>query len=165
MRYSSRWRHPPGTRTSARSSSSTRVNAGYFGGFEAVRASIEARLAWIPKYRWKLREVPLRLDRPVWMNDRDFAIDRHVHRITAPPAGGLRELGDLAGRLMSEPLDRNIPLWQLWYVDGLAGGRVAIVLKYHHCLMDGLAGVNLATVLFDLEPEPHPHRGPPPSPQ
>src|SRR3978361_1928687 len=109
-------------------------------GFEAVRANIAAKLPNVPKYMWKLKEVPLHLDRPVWVEDREFDIDRHVRRIAVPPPGGGRELGELVGQLMGYQLDRRIPLWEMWYVDGVIGGKVALIAKYHHSLMDGLTG-------------------------
>jgi WS/DGAT/MGAT family acyltransferase len=122
--------------------------------FDAVRSNIAAKLPRVPKYMWKLKEVPLHLDRPVWTPDRSFDIDRHVRRIAVPPPGGARELGELVGQLMSYQLDRRIPLWEMWFVDGVIGGKVALVAKYHHSLMDGLSGAGLAEQLFDLEPNP-----------
>jgi diacylglycerol O-acyltransferase len=129
--------------------------------FEAVRSNLEQRLDHIPKYRWKLKEVPLHLDRAVWIDDPNFDIDRHVRRIAVPPPGGRRQVGDLIGQLMGYQLDRRIPLWELWYVDGVAGDKVALISKYHHCLMDGVSGASMAEQLFDLEPNPP---APPPAP-
>ena len=131
--------------------------------FERMRDTLESRLDRVPKYRWKLKEVPLHLDRPVWVEDPDFDINRHVRRIAVPPPGGRREVGELIGQLMSHPLDRRIPLWELWHVDGVVGGQVAVIAKYHHCLMDGMSGASLAEQLMDLEPdppEPPPFEGP-----
>lgn len=131
--------------------------------FERMRDTLDDRLDRVPKYRWKLKEVPLHLDRPVWVEDPSFDINRHVRRIAVPPPGGRRELGELIGQLMSHPLDRRSPLWELWYVDGVIGGQVAVIAKYHHCLMDGMSGASLAEQLFDLEPdppEPPPFEGP-----
>jgi diacylglycerol O-acyltransferase len=133
-------------------------------GFEAVRANIAAKLPNVPKYMWKLKEVPLHLDRPVWVEDREFDIDRHVRRIAVPPPGGGRELGDLVGQLMSHQLDRRIPLWEMWFVDGVIGGKVALIAKYHHSLMDGITGAGLAEQLFDLEAHPAPKDEPEPTP-
>ncbi len=132
--------------------------------FEAVRANIAAKLPHVPKYLWKLKEVPLHLDRPVWVEDREFDIDRHVRRIAVPPPGGGRELGELIGQLMGYQLDRRIPLWEMWFVDGVIGGKVALVAKYHHSLMDGVSGAGLAEQLFDLEPDPVPSDEPAPAP-
>lgn len=122
--------------------------------YEAVRANVAAKLPRVPKYMCKLKEVPLHLDRPVWVEDREFDIDRHVRRIAVPPPGGARELGELLGQLMGYQLDRRIPLWEMWFVDGVIGGKVALIAKYHHSLMDGVTGAGLAEQLFDLEPHP-----------
>lgn len=123
-------------------------------GFEAVRDKLEELLDAVPKYRMKLKEVPLHLDRPLWVDDADFDIERHVMRIAVPPPGGRRELGNLVGELMGHQLDRRRPLWETWYIDGVAGDKVALFMKYHHCLMDGMSGAGLAEKLFDLEPNP-----------
>ena len=123
-------------------------------GFDEVRRTLLERLDRVPKFRWKLKEVPLHLDRAVWIEDKDFDIDKHFRRIAVPPPGGRREVGDLVGMLMSYQLDRRRPLWEMWYVDGVVGGQVAMIMKYHHCLMDGVSGAGLAEQLFDLEPEP-----------
>ena len=121
--------------------------------FEEMRRTILERLEQVPKFRWKLKEVPLRLDRAVWVEDKDFDVNRHVRRIAVPSPGGRRELGDLVGMVMSYQLDRRRPLWELWYVEGVIGGQVAMIMKYH-CLMDGVSGSGLAEQLFDLEPNP-----------
>ena len=123
-------------------------------GFEAVRDALLSRLDRVPKYRWKLKEVPLHLDRPVWVDDTGFDIERHVQRIAVPPPGGRQETGDLIGLLMSHQLDRRIPLWEFWYIDGIAGHKVGLFTKYHHCMMDGVSGASLADQLLDLEPNP-----------
>jgi WS/DGAT/MGAT family acyltransferase len=122
--------------------------------FQAVRDTLLERLERVPKFRWKLKEVPLHLDRAIWVEDPNFDIDRHIRRIAVPPPGGRREVGDLLGMFMSYQLDRRRPLWETWYVDGVIGGQVAIVTKFHHCLMDGVSGAGLAEQLFDLEPNP-----------
>ncbi|HYF45644.1 MAG TPA: wax ester/triacylglycerol synthase domain-containing protein, partial [Acidimicrobiales bacterium] len=131
--------------------------------FEAVRDQIARRLVYAPKFTWKLREVPLGIDRPVWIDDPDFDVRRHVRRIAVPSPGGAKELGELAGTLASTQLDRRRPLWEVWYIEGLAGGRVGVLMKYHHCLLDGMAGASLATVLLDLEPDATEPLLPPPS--
>lgn len=123
-------------------------------GFGAVRETLLSRLDLVPKYRWKIKEVPLNLDRPVWVDDTSFDIDRHLRRIAVPSPGGRKEVGDLIGQLMSHQLDRRIPLWELWYIEGVAGDNVGVFLKQHHCLMDGVTGASLSEQLFDLEPNP-----------
>jgi WS/DGAT/MGAT family acyltransferase len=130
-------------------------------GFQRLLANVERRIPLAPKFRWKLQEVPFGLDRPVWVDDPDFDVRKHVRRIGVPSPGGARETAEVAGQLLGYQLDRRRPLWELWYLEGLANGRVAMVMKYHHCLLDGVAGASLATVLMDLEPEPDPAGIPP----
>jgi diacylglycerol O-acyltransferase / wax synthase len=121
--------------------------------FENVRNITAERLALVPKFRWKLKEVPLHLDRPVWVEDKDFDIRRHMRRIAVPPPGGRREMGELLGMLMGHQLDRRHPLWEMWYVDGVVGNQIALITKFHHSLMDGVSGAGLAELLLDLEPD------------
>ena len=122
--------------------------------FEEVRRTLLERIPRVPKFRWKLKEVPFHLDRAVWVEDQDFDVDKHFRRIAVPPPGGRREVGDLMGMLMGYQLDRRRPLWEMFYVDGVVGGQVALITKFHHCLMDGASGAGLAEQLFDLEPNP-----------
>lgn len=124
--------------------------------FAQVVARVERALPMAPKFLWKLKHVPFAIDRPVWVDDPDFDVRRHVRRIGVPAPGGARETAEVAGALLGNQLDRGRPLWELWYLEGLANGRVAILLKYHHCLLDGMSGASLATVLLDLEPDPPP---------
>ena len=124
--------------------------------FEEVRKTTLERIHNAPKFTWKLKEVPLHLDRAIWVEDKDFDIDRHIRRIAVPPPGGRRELGELVGMIMGIQLDRRRPLWEMWYVDGVIGGQVAMIMKYHHCLMDGVSGTGLAEQLLDLEANPAP---------
>lgn len=131
--------------------------------FDDVVERIGERVVYAPKFRWKLQEVPFGLDRPVWVDDEDFHIRRHVRRIGVPSPGGAKELGELAGNLASTQLDRRRPLWEVWYIEGLAGGKVGMMMKYHHCLLDGVAGASLATALLDLEPDATKPLLPPPS--
>ena len=121
--------------------------------FEKLVRVIEQRLVHVPRFRWKLLEVPFGLDRPYWVEVPDFDVRKHVHRIAVPAPGGMKELGELAGHLFARPLDRSRPLWEVWYLEGLADGKVAMFMKNHHCLMDGQAGVGLAEVLTDLSPD------------
>ncbi|MGZ4709311.1 MAG: WS/DGAT/MGAT family O-acyltransferase [Acidimicrobiales bacterium] len=126
------------------------------GGFSAERFEqrIASRLHLVPQFRWKLVEVPLGLDRPGWVEDPNFDISYHVRHIGVPPPGGPEQLGNLIGDLVGYKLNRNIPLWEMWVMDGLADGNVAILAKVHHSIIDGVSGSELATVLFDLEPDP-----------
>jgi diacylglycerol O-acyltransferase len=115
---------------------------------------VESRLHLVPRFRQKLRFVPLGLNRPVWEDDPHLNLRYHVRHTSLPPPGSEDQLRTLAARIFSQRLDRSKPLWELWLVEGLKGGRFAIVGKSHHCLVDGVSGVDIATVLYDTEPEP-----------
>lgn|GEM_PF-101740 len=131
-------------------------------GYETVARSIGDRLALVPKLTWKLKPVPLGLDRAVWIDDESFDLRRHFHRATVPGPGGPRETAEAVAPILGRQLDRRFPLWEMWYLDGLANDRVAVLMKMHHCLLDGGAGSVLATLLFDIEPSPPPRTEPPP---
>ena len=120
------------------------------------RDHLASRLHLVPRFRQKLRFVPYAQGRPLWVDDPQFNIDYHVRHTALPEPGGEAELLDLAARVFSQRLDRSKPLWEMWLVDGLEGGRFAIVGKSHHCLVDGVSGVDLSTVLYDASPEPSP---------
>jgi diacylglycerol O-acyltransferase / wax synthase len=122
---------------------------------ELVEA-IERRLHLVPRYRQRLAFVPLQQGRPVWVDDPHFNIRYHVRHTALPRPGTETELKRLSGRLFSQELDRNKPLWELWLVQRLKGDRFAIVTKTHHALVDGVSGVDIATVLFDTAREPAP---------
>jgi WS/DGAT/MGAT family acyltransferase len=122
-------------------------------GYEKLLRSVSERLELVPRFKWKLKEVPLALDRPYWVECPEFELRNHVHRIALPAPGGPKELGELAGLLFSHPLDRSRPLWEMWLIEGLEGGKHAMFMKSHHCLMDGQAGAGLAEVLTDLTPD------------
>jgi WS/DGAT/MGAT family acyltransferase len=122
-----------------------------------LRAHTDARLHLVPRLRQRVHSAPFGLLAPVWEDDPAFDIARHLRQAAVPPPGSRRELLALCAELVSWPLDREHPLWELWFVEGLHGGRVAVVEKLHHAVADGLAGVELASVLLDLErhaPEP-----------
>ena len=122
-------------------------------GYERAVEVLAERLPLAPKFTWKLKEVPLGLDRPVWVEDRDFRIEHHCRRVGVPAPGGKHETAEMLNQILSQQLDRRFPLWEYWFLEGLAGGRVAMVLKFHHALLDGVAGASLATVLLDLAPD------------
>ncbi|NNE73935.1 MAG: wax ester/triacylglycerol synthase family O-acyltransferase [Acidimicrobiales bacterium] len=128
--------------------------------FEKAVAHLESRLPLAPKFKWKLKETPLNLDRAVWIEDTNFDLARHIRRAGVPQPGGKVETAELLSQIMTRQLDRRYPLWEFWYLDGLANGRLATVVKFHHCLLDGMAGASLATVLTDLEPDPPPREIP-----
>ncbi|MGY1753369.1 wax ester/triacylglycerol synthase family O-acyltransferase [Blastococcus sp. SYSU D01042] len=121
-----------------------------------VRSAIAGRLPLIPRYRQRVREVPLDLGPPVWVDAADFALEDHVRTMTLPAPGGDRELAELMGRFMAARLDRSRPLWEYWLVDGLAEGRWALLSKVHHCMVDGVSGTDLYRVVFDPTAEPGP---------
>jgi len=122
-------------------------------GYDALYRMIASRLPLVPKLTWKLKPVPLGLDRAVWIDDPAFDLRRHIHRMTVTAPGGPRETADAVTPIMSRQLDRRFPLWELWYLDGLVNGRVAVLMKFHHCLLDGGAGGVLASLLLDLDPD------------
>ena len=124
--------------------------------YDELIEAIESRLHLVPRYRQRLAFVPLHQGRPVWVDDPHFKVRYHVRHTGLPRPGGDAELKRLAGRVFSQALDRSRPLWELWLVEGLAGGRFALLSKTHHALVDGVSGVDIATVLFDASPEPLP---------
>ena len=119
-----------------------------------TRTIVEERLQLIPRFRQRVIDVPFGLGRPVWADDPDFDVSHHVRLTTLPSPGSERQLRELCESLHMELLDRSRPLWELWFVDGLAQRRIALIEKVHHAMIDGVSGVDVATALMDLEPEP-----------
>jgi diacylglycerol O-acyltransferase len=119
--------------------------------FETLLAQIDDKLALVPRYRQRVRFVPLAIGRPVWADDPHFNLHYHVRRTGLPAPGGESELRNLVGRLMAQQLDRAKPLWEMWIAEGLDDGRWALVSKVHHCMVDGVSGTDLLTVLLDHE--------------
>lgn len=124
--------------------------------YEDVVAEVLSRLHLVPRYRQRLASVPFDQGRPVWVDDPHFNITYHVRHTGLPRPGGDRELKRLSGRIFSQALDRTRPLWELWLVEGLSDERFALLTKTHHALVDGISGVDIATVLFDASPDPLP---------
>src|SRR5438874_879841 len=122
--------------------------------FEDLVAVITSRLHLVPRFRQKVVFVPGSLGRPLWVDDEDFDIEFHLRRAALPPPGGRRELADYVQRVHARPLDRSKPLWESYFIEGLEDGLVAILTKVHHAMIDGISGVDIATVLFDFSPEP-----------
>jgi WS/DGAT/MGAT family acyltransferase len=118
-----------------------------------VAEAIAGRLPLVPRYRQKVRFVPLALGRPTWVDDPHFNLDYHVRRTALPSPGGDQELRNLVGRVMSQQLDRAKPLWELWSAEGLDDGRWALISKTHHCMVDGVSATDLLSVLLDSERE------------
>ena len=110
----------------------------------------------MPRYRQKLATPALQTGRPLWVDDPDFNLDYHVRHTALPEPGTEEQLLLLAARIASQRLDRSKPLWEHWLVEGLEGDRFAVISKTHHALVDGISGVDLATVIFDLERTPPP---------
>ena len=128
---------------------------------ERVRAYVASRLHRLPRYRQRLAWIPVERH-PVWVDDPHFQIDFHVRHTALPRPGDERQLKRLAGRVVSQPLDRERPLWEFWVVEGLEGGkRFAIVQKVHHCMIDGISGVDLMAILLAIDPEAEPEPSPP----
>jgi WS/DGAT/MGAT family acyltransferase len=137
------------------------IPGGYtYGRF---RAALAKHVTAVPEFRMKLADTQLNLDHPVWVDDENFQLRRHLHRVGVPAPGGRRELAEACGYIAGLPLDRDRPLWQMWVLEG--GGRsdsVAVMLKVHHAVVDGVAGANLLAQLCSLQPDappPQPVRG------
>ncbi|HEU0190947.1 MAG TPA: wax ester/triacylglycerol synthase family O-acyltransferase [Mycobacterium sp.] len=132
--------------------------------FRRLRDELALRITAMPQFREKLADSPLNLDHPVWVEDRDFDIDHHLHRIGLPAPGGRVELSEICGHIASLPLDRSRPLWEMWVIEGLrgedgTGGRLAVMTKMHHAGMDGVTGANLMSQLCSPQAD-----APPPDP-
>jgi diacylglycerol O-acyltransferase / wax synthase len=123
------------------------------GGPEALASLVEARLSLVPRYRQRVLEVPGHLANPVWADDPDFDVEYHVRRSAVPRPGTQVQLLDLVSRVVARPLDRNRPLWELYLVEGLPEGRVAVITKTHPALVDGLGTVDIGQVLLDDSPD------------
>jgi len=141
----------------------THMHIGSVGIFEGpvpargeVKAEVHTRLVQVPRYRQKVRFVPLALGRPTWVDDPHFNLDYHVRRTALPTPGGDDELRALVGRVMSQQLDRAKPLWEMWVVEGLGDGRWALISKSHHCMVDGVSATDLVSVILSKERDPVP---------
>jgi len=115
--------------------------------------TVASKLPLVPRYRQRVRFVPFGVGRPLWVDDDHFQILYHVRRTAIPQPGAAEELRNLAGRVFAQNLDRNKPLWELWMVEGLEDGCWALISKVHHCMVDGVSGTDLLTVLLDREPQ------------
>ncbi|MFC9837309.1 wax ester/triacylglycerol synthase family O-acyltransferase [Rhodococcus sp. NPDC127530] len=128
--------------------------------FAQLKAELGARTEAIPSFRRKLQDSKFNLDHPVWVEDTDFDIDRHCHRVALPAPGGRDELAELCGDIAGIPLDRARPLWEMWVIEGLEDGSVAVMSKMHHAGVDGITGANMMAQLCGLEPDaPRPGPG------
>jgi len=142
------------------------IPGGY--NFEKLRVDLAARIAAMPEFREKLADSPFNIDHPVWVEDKDFDVDRHLHRIAVPAPGGRIELAEMCGHIAAQPLDRSRPLWEMCVIEGLdgtdphTGGRIAVMTKVHHAAVDGVTGANLMSQLCSTEadaPAPKPVQG------
>jgi len=122
--------------------------------FEDLVDLVKQRLHLVPRFRQKVMFVPFNLGLPVWVDDQHFDLDFHLRRAALPAPGGRRELADYIQRVVSRPLDRSKPLWEMYFIEGLEDGHVAVLSKAHHAMIDGISGIDLATVMFDFAPEP-----------
>ncbi|MGW0162947.1 WS/DGAT/MGAT family O-acyltransferase [Mycobacterium sp. NPDC003323] len=133
--------------------------------FDRLRDELGMRIKALPQFREKLADSRLNLDHPVWVEDEDFDVQRHLHRIGLPAPGGRVELSEICGHIASLPLDRSRPLWEMWVIENVAGtdahsgGRLALLTKVHHAAVDGVTGANLMSALCTTEPD-----APPPDP-
>ncbi len=129
------------------------VFAGPAPSMDELTALISSKLHLAHRFRQKVRLVPGGLGRPVWVDDPGFDLGYHVRHSALPPPGNAQDLDNLMGRLMSQELDRNRPLWEMWLVEGLPHRQWALISKVHHCMVDGVSGTDLMTVLMDATPD------------
>ncbi|HEY9351197.1 MAG TPA: wax ester/triacylglycerol synthase family O-acyltransferase, partial [Acidothermales bacterium] len=129
---------------------------------------ISSRIAFVPRYRQRIRTVPGRLANPVWVDDEHFDVTFHVRRSALPRPGTDAQLHELVARLMSRSLDRNRPLWEIYLVEGLSDNRFAVITKTHHAMVDGVSAIDIGQIMLDIDPSPrstppdswHPHPEP-----
>ncbi|MGV9802026.1 WS/DGAT/MGAT family O-acyltransferase [Mycobacterium sp. NPDC003449] len=133
--------------------------------FDRLRDALSLCIKAMPQFREKIADSRFNLDHPVWVDDKDFDVNRHLHRIGLPAPGGRAELAEICGHIASLPLDRSRPLWEMWVIENIAGsdahtgGRLAVMTKVHHAGVDGVTGANLMSQLCTTEPD-----APPPDP-
>lgn len=118
-----------------------------------VRRRIESRLHLVPRFRKHIMNVPFDQGRPIWVDDADFDLADHVRLTASPSPGSEAQVKALMDRIQAQRLDRRRPLWELWFVEGVEGDRIGLIQKAHHALIDGISGIDVATVLFDVEPD------------
>src|SRR4051794_26659155 len=124
--------------------------------YDDLSEHVRSRLHLVPRFRQKLVYPPVQTGRPFWTDDPTFNLEYHLRHSALPAPGSEEQLRRMTGRIFSQQLDRSKPLWELWLVQGLTRKRFALLTKTHHALVDGVSGVDIATVLFDLQPVPEP---------
>ena len=122
--------------------------------YEELLALYEAKLPLVRRYRQVVRTLPVPVFRPYWSDDQDFDLRYHLRHAAVPPPGGPEQLREMAARIIAQRLDRARPLWEAWFLEGIKGGRWAIISKVHHCMVDGIGGADLMAALFEAGPEP-----------
>jgi len=125
-------------------------------GFRRIRSLVAERVPLVPPFRMRMVEVPFGVQHPTLVDDPDFDLDYHVRRVSIPTPGGTDELAELVADLAGRPLDRSRPLWEFHVVEGLADGRIGVVAKVHHAIIDGVSGAEVLAAFFDLSPDPTP---------
>ena len=130
---------------------------------DAITELVRSRIHLLPPFRWRLAEVPFGLDHPYWYDDPEFDLDFHLRELALPEPGDMQMLAEQVARIVSRPLDRSHPLWELYLIHGLEGGRVAVMTKMHHAAVDGMSGAEILSVLLDPHPEPRSFEAPAPS--
>jgi len=119
--------------------------------YERIHRLLVSRLPLLPPLKWRLAEVPLGLDYPYWVDDADFDLEYHLRELALPAPGDDQQLAEQVARIMSRPLDRSRPLWEMYVISGLESGNVALLTKIHHALIDGLSGAEILGILLDLD--------------
>lgn len=127
------------------------IKGGY--NFRKVRIELQRRVRAMPNFRRKLDNSVLNIDHPVWVEDDHFDIERHVHRVAVPAPGGAAELAELCGHLAGQTLDRGKPLWEMWVIEGLADGKIAVMIRMHHASVDGVTSAEMLAQLCTLTPD------------
>jgi diacylglycerol O-acyltransferase / wax synthase len=122
--------------------------------FEKLEEMVQGKLGLVPRYRQKVRFVPLGLGRPVWVDDPHFNLSYHLRHSALPPPGSDEHLRRTAARIFAQQLDRSKPLWELWMVEGLSESRWALLSKVHHCMVDGVSATDMMSVMFGGAPDP-----------
>jgi WS/DGAT/MGAT family acyltransferase len=123
---------------------------------QAIQEDLDAKMQFIPRYRQRLQTTPLNLGHPVWLDDTEFDIKNHVIGLTLPKPGTMTQFRRLVSKLFGVVLDRKRPLWRLYVIDGLEGGKAGLLWLVHHCMVDGVSGAELLNVAYDLTPNPAP---------